>query len=288
MTFLKNNTFRILQILLWAVFVAALVIAFRTRSTTTEASGDVRIDFLKTADDADCIIMWQDGAAVMIDTGEKQDGDYILEALDKRGIKSLDYLLLTHNDKDHTGSALEIVKNVEVKCVIESPYAETNERIEKLNAYLKENGIRIMYPTHNKRINAGEMYFNIYPPNKTQYEDKNNYSIAMLLKHGSVNCLFTGDTLKKRDEELLMIDWPEIEIFKVPYHGRACSLSDELFEAVSPRYGVVTSDKADEEIIKAADSVDTKLMYTREGDVCFVSDGSRVKPVEQAAETKNE
>ncbi len=277
LTFLEKNQNRIFYGVLWIAFLLLMFWAANLTRNTSEASGDVHIDCLKTEDDADCIVLWQDGAAVMIDTGEKGDFEHILMHLKDNGINSIDYMLLTHNDKDHIGSALDIVKSVEVKCVIESPNADENDNILKLNAYLDDNGIKIMYPTHNIRISAGEMSFNIYPPNKANYEDKNNYSIAALLRHGKVNCLFTGDTLKKRDEELLLIDWPSIDLYKVPYHGRACSKSDDLFEAVSPKYAVVTSDEADDVIVDSAAKTGATLLYTRKEDIRFLSDGEELK-----------
>lgn len=48
----------------------------------------------------------------MIDTGEERDGSYIRETLEAAGIDHLNLLLVTHFDKDHVGSAAELLETV--------------------------------------------------------------------------------------------------------------------------------------------------------------------------------
>ena len=54
---------------------------------------------------ADCILLEAEGCAAMIDAGNQGDAEEILALLSAKGISSLDFLLLTHLDKDHIGGA---------------------------------------------------------------------------------------------------------------------------------------------------------------------------------------
>ena len=50
----------------------------------------------------------------MIDCAEKDDGKDIAEFLEKKGITNLDYLIITHFDKDHIGGAAKVLHSVYV------------------------------------------------------------------------------------------------------------------------------------------------------------------------------
>ena len=89
--------------------------------------------------------------------------------------------------------------------------------------------------------------------------------------------LFAGDALRKRSEELLLIDWPEVDLYKVPHHGRANSATGALFDALQPHYAVVTAKSADEAVLQAAQRNHTQLFYTADGDCTFISDGSTLQ-----------
>ena len=46
-----------------------------------QVTGPVTVVCMQTEDDADASLLYQDGAAVLIDTGEETDADHILEVL---------------------------------------------------------------------------------------------------------------------------------------------------------------------------------------------------------------
>lgn len=181
-------------------------------------------------------------------------------------------MILTHPDGDHIGGALRILSQVPVGQVIQPYFTEENERLEELNDYCRRRNIPIVYPTHAKRLPAGQMQAVIYPPLEKHYKDTNNYSLAVLVQHGQVNMIFTGDALRKRSEELLYTDWPRADLYKVPHHGRANSMTGALFEALHPKYAVVTSDSADGAVTASCEQEGTVLFYTALGDCVFQSD----------------
>lgn len=66
---------------------------------------------------ADALIVQTEDRVILIDTGEKDDGDEILQELKKRGIGRIDLLLVTHFDKDHVGGAADVMEQMEVASV---------------------------------------------------------------------------------------------------------------------------------------------------------------------------
>lgn len=74
---------------------------------------------------ADALILKTDDWAAMIDTGEERDGSYIRETLEAAGIDHLNLLLVTHFDKDHVGSAAELLGTVGADQVLMPDYEGT-------------------------------------------------------------------------------------------------------------------------------------------------------------------
>ncbi|MBR5746568.1 MAG: MBL fold metallo-hydrolase, partial [Clostridia bacterium] len=61
---------------------------------------------------ADCIVMRHKGQVLLIDTGEEENLPEIESHLSSRGISKIDYLILSHFDKDHVGGAA-VMRNVQ-------------------------------------------------------------------------------------------------------------------------------------------------------------------------------
>lgn len=263
----------------WCVFLAVLAGAlYLIEKPPVNVGGDITVIFMQTQNDADSTLLCQQGAAILIDTGEECDSPHIIETLKSHGVEKLDYLILSHPDADHIGGAAAIVGQFPVECVIQPYFTEPNERLAKLNSLLASKRIPILYPTHTRHLRAGGIRFLVYPPLEKHYNDSNNYSLALLVQHEQVNMLFAGDAMRKRSDELLCIDWPPIDIYKVAHHGRANKSSKALFDAIHPSYAVVTAKSADQAILDCAAECETPLYYTAEKDCVFVSDGKTLTP----------
>lgn len=240
---------------------------------------DIRV--LKTKEDADCILISAGKSGIMIDTGEAVDGKMILEELDKIGIETIDYLILTHPDKDHIGGALEILQGIKVSKVIEPYYGEPNQQLEGINEYCTENRIPIYYPNRTWRIHLNDLKLVIYPSLERHYKDSNNYSLAVLATHGDSKMFFAGDAKKKRLEELMKLNLPEVNLYKVPHHGRANEATSTMFRILQATYAVVSSKTADQEVIDSCELWGTELLYAGQQTIHFQSDGKRLYPIPQ-------
>jgi len=60
----------------------------------------------------DCtLIITPEGETMLIDTGEDSQSNTVIAYLDICGVKTIDYLVLTHPHSDHIGSAHRIIEN---------------------------------------------------------------------------------------------------------------------------------------------------------------------------------
>lgn len=273
----------ILKVIGWIVFMlvllGALVLVSEQKKGGVSENAEMRAYFLKTQEDADCILIKQETMSVLIDTGEEKDAESILEFLKEKEVSEIEYLILTHPDKDHIGGASQIIDNIKVKQAVLPIYNKEDERLDSLLRKMEEEKISIYYPTRTRKFSVGNMYLTIFPPLEKQYSKDNNYSLTTLLKHGKVTMLFTGDAEKKRLEELKQINLPSINLLKVPHHGRANSNSEQFLQSAAPDYAVITAKEADEIVQGTLEKMGSKIFFTRNKTVEFQSNGEQMTVV---------
>lgn len=237
----------------------------------------LNVAFVGTEDNADCIVLWQSDFAMMIDTGEAGDAPNILNFLEEQGIRKLDYLILTHPDKDHIGSAAEIARVLNVHTVIEPYHQKANNELEILNTRLAQEKVKTVMPSRVLHYSFDDTQILIYPPLERHYADDNNYSLGVLVRHGDVNLFFPGDAEEKRLTEMLELDLPRTNLLKLSHHGRYHAASAEMLLRVSPQYGIVTSHEASDRLSAICDELGIELMFTVEKTFWFTSDGENLQ-----------
>lgn len=225
---------------------------------------------------ADAIVLSNGDETVVIDTGEKGNNKDIEEYLDKKGLSRIDYLIITHFDKDHVGGAAKLIKNVEIGQIITPDYTGNNKEYEKFVDAVVEAGLEWNAITQNISFSIGDANITIYPPMKTEYksEPDNDYSLVIDAEHCGNSFMFAGDCMTERLAELPEQMNMEHDFLKVPHHGRECEGMYEFIKSVSPDYAVITcSEKEGAEfgVIDALGDVGCMTYMTTKGRVDIIS-----------------
>lgn len=234
--------------------------------------------------EADATLLWNESHAVLIDAGEEEDAAEILRYMQRKGIKKLDALIVTHFDKDHVGGADGILNGITVNAVYETFAVEEKESTADVLSYrsvLSQKAIEATVVREKTELTFGEAKYVIYPPEKESYNKKesNNSSLAVHLTYGETAFLIAADAMEDRINELVRIEGLTCDLLKVPYHGDHVSNLPALLAHVKPKYGIVTcSDKNPESDTKIADlrAADVTVFLTRMGDVEYTSNGLKV------------
>ena len=204
-----------------------------------ESPGNLEVHFLDVGQ-ADCTLIKCDGYTMLIDAGEDDQGTKIQNYLKKQGVEKLDYLVLTHPDSDHIGSADVILTKFETGMVFMSDFEkETNIYIDLLQL-MKDSQIEYLTPEVGDIYPLGSASFQILAPND-EYEDQNNASIALLLTHGENSFLFTGDAEKSAEKDMLDNGLNlAADVFHAGHHGSKTSNTEDFMNAVNPQYAVIS------------------------------------------------
>lgn len=201
--------------------------------------GELEIHFLDVGQ-ADCTLVKCDGYTMLIDTGLDDQGTKIQNYLKKQGIDRLDYLVLTHSDADHIGSADVILTKFEIGTIFLSNFEKETKTYKNLFKLIEDNQIHYLSPAVGNVYALGSASFQILAPND-KYDKPNNSSIALLITHGENTFLFTGDAEKAAEEDMLANGYSlAADVLHAGHHGSKTSNTQAFVDAVMPRYAVIS------------------------------------------------
>lgn len=224
-------------------------------------------------------------AAMLIDAGENDKGTLVQNYIRKQGIKSLDYLIVTHPHSDHCGGADVIVTKYDIDTIIMPNYAADTASYRDVIQALDGKNYRVTEPVAGDVYKLGDAEFTIVAPNSGDYGDNaNNYSVGILLEHGGNKFLFTGDAEEEAEEDIAANGMDiSADVLKIGHHGSRTSSSKEFMDAVSPEYAVISCGEDNEYGHPHAATLNTlrgmgvKVFRTDEqGSLIAVSDGKKI------------
>ena len=267
---------------------AAVIIPFLALSSVFSCSSkdappkgakELRVDFLDVGK-ADAMVIQTETGTVVIDCGEKGDGKKIANVLEESGRTSVDYLIITHFDKDHVGGAPKVLKSLEVKNVLTPDYDGTVEEYDKFCKVLEETGVPRTRMTEDMTFTLDDAEFTVYAPKETFYgeNDENDFSLVTKVVHHKNTLLFTGDAMEQRLDEIM--DIGQCTLLKVPYHGRKLDNFKDFLKVTSPKSAVVctSSNEFSGKVQDALSSMKIPVYATCfNGNITAVSNGGTIE-----------
>ncbi|MDP4133403.1 MAG: MBL fold metallo-hydrolase [Bacillota bacterium] len=227
------------------------------------------IDVLNTGK-SDCIIICMDGLNIVNDTADADDYDKINGKLKEFGVSKIDYLILSHYDKDHIGSAAKIVEKYRIKNIIGPDRSAKSEEATAFKNAMKKKGYELTPLKKDMTIKTANGEINLNPPSGIYDKDKeNNDSLITTVTYKGENFLLTGDAMKERLEEFSEYKKDTYNIVKCPHHGDYTDAFIELITQTKAKAVVITDTKEDtsKKLIEKLTQMGVKPLYTSDGDV---------------------
>lgn len=268
-----------LRLLTAAVLLAALLL-----SGCSTAPDTLSIQILSIGK-ADCSVFRQGSHAMVIDCGEESDGAEILAALRAQGISQLDYLIITHFDKDHVGGAALLLRSLSVAQVIEPDYTPENPTSAAYTTYrqaLADTGVPVTALSDTLELTLGTASVTVTGTKGAVYTKNtdNNNSLLVSIVHAGNRFLFAGDIEKQRIQDLLTSGLDGYDFLKVPHHGVYNSALPELFAALQIRYAAITCSQKnppEDKTLAALDTLNIQTYLTADGTITLTSTPSGIQ-----------
>ncbi len=262
-------------------FLIVITIMGTSVFSTLCKNKNLRIYFIDVGQGDSSLICTPTGKNILIDGGgsrtpEKYDvGEKVLVPyLLDRGIKKLDYIIVSHFDADHAQGLEEVIKTINVRNIVISKQASICSEYEKIMSLCKKRKIKVIVVKRGGKIKVDKyIYFDILHPGdkmlddgkgglnanaivaklyyKMNRQDKvlsistminpNNYNhvknkTAIKINTRYFTILFTGDIEEDAEKELVSIYGKELkcDILKVAHHGSKTSSTYEFLQCANP------------------------------------------------------
>jgi len=228
------------------------------------------------------------GVQIIIDGGPN---DSILEKLGRAMPfydRDIDWVILSHPDRDHVDGLLAVLKNYNIHNIIWSGIPkETAESSAWVDAVAKEGANVVVAAPGEKFVLAGspELILEILAPVGANGSDKssNDASVIAKLVYGQRSFLFTGDATAKEERSIFAVNPETADILKVAHHGSKTSADDTFFAELLPAAAVIPVGATNPyghpnaETLDLLAKYDIKTLRTDEsGDIVFRTDGESI------------
>ena len=243
-------------------------------------SGTFDFTILK-AGQADAILMQTENNSIILDCGEKDDGDELAELLREKGISNVDYIFITHFDKDHVGGFPEVMANVTAGNIVVPDYIGNNDEYEAYLKTVKNMNLEITTLTEDTSFILDDVLFEISVPKKKAYaEGDNDFSLVLSVTHGENTFLFAGDAETDRLPEILSEFGKKYDFLKTPHHGKHNKNTKRFINIVKPEYAVITDSEknpASDKTVSLLQTAGAEIYSTKNGNIYVVSNGNEIK-----------
>lgn len=196
---------------------------------------------------ADCfLIKTPQNKYFIIDTGragykgsKAQANAIIIKYLKDKGIKNIEGMIITHFDNDHSGGAVDIMKNVHINNVYINSFNDKSNTSSNIYKTLKTLNIKTTIPNNNNSIyTEKDLNIKTYFAN---FEEDNEKSIITLISFKDFDMLFTGDAGTEAFNKLKSNIPHNIEILKVGHHGGPHVVNTEMLNHLNTKVSIIST-----------------------------------------------
>lgn len=179
------------------------------------------VTFINVGQGDSCLICYKN-ESILIDTGGSKYKDYAKDCLipyfKKQQIYSIDLLITTHDDIDHSGAVESLINNFKVE-----NYVKSNDK----------------FP-----ITISDLTINNLNTFSSLWEEDNDKSLILEFTISNVSFLITGDAPKKIENKIVeMYPNLNVDVLKVGHHGSNTSTSDKFINLIRPKEAIISCGK---------------------------------------------
>lgn len=234
--------------LLSLLLILALLLAGCALPADTAApvSGEgLTVSFIDVGQ-ADCALLECGGEFMLIDGGNRDDGQLVVSYLEQQGVETLSAVVCTHAHEDHVGGLPSVLAVYPTQAVYAPTRTYASKVFDDFVYYTDQQGLEITIPAPGDTWTLGQASVTVLGPVKS-YAETNDTSIVLRVSYGETDFLFTGDMETTAENDMLdywggRISW-KADVLKVGHHGSNTSTGYRFLNEVAPDYAVISVGK---------------------------------------------
>lgn len=210
------------------------------------------IDFIDVGTGDSIFLRTPGGTTLLVDGGDVTQytdaGERVVAPfLRANGIRKLDYVVVTHFDRDHVGGLFHVLEDFSVANVLVGPEGKKTSELER--AFLKkcaDQGIPVRRLARGDTIPVEGADIRVLHPSQAWagHHEGNNNSLVLQVAWPGITLVLPGDIEKEAEAELLPGLDRSAVLLKAPHHGSPTSSSEAFLERVHPAVAVASMQAA--------------------------------------------
>lgn len=257
--------------------------------------GHLHVDMLDVGQGDGIVVRTAMGKTILFDGGSSSKDDVGKDIIEKylkyHGIRNIDYAIVSHPDKDHISGLEQIIEREKCKigCLILPGIGINDDGYENLRLLALNNDITVKYLNCGMTFEPenGLIFTALHPDNDYVCEDRNDYSLTLLLKYMDFSMIFTGDISVAQED--IIADYAkntginlDVDVYKCAHHGSAGSSGEQFLDLLKPEYTIISAGKNNmyhhpsDKTLKRLDDAGSRAFVTfNTGQISIVSDGRK-------------
>lgn len=282
--FRRRLPLRILYLLLTAAAVTGVWLLTKPRTAPVPPE-TLRVLILDVGQ-GDAALLSTDTHHILIDAGDWDQGDAVVQTLKAAGVKQLDCVINSHPHADHIGGLPAVLEQIPVGALympqIPAPMLPTVWSFTHVLELAGEKQIPVRTPACHETLPLGPAELEFLCTENTQFEDMNDCSLVCRVTCGVKRFLFTGDLSAAGEQAMLDAGYAlSADVLKAGHHGSSGASTPAFLAAVRPDYAAVScgmqndyGHPAEKTIRALRESGCTVFRTDLDGALLFETDGS--------------
>ena len=190
----------------------------------------------------DSTLFLYEGKTILVDAGEYEMGDRVVDDLRSLGVTRIDLLVATHPHSDHIGGMQEVLAVFPVGTVLDTGPVHPSSTYDHFLETIEQNHIPYQVAEQGQTVDITPALrvLVLSPQEDRPGDDLNANSVVLRISYGMIDFLMTGDLGREGEDALLRTGYPlDAEILKVGHHGSSSSTSPAFLARVLPETAVI-------------------------------------------------